>query len=132
MSTPNEPIELDHIQAIRELTKERDEAREWVAKLQRKNQTLTCVYCGKEYPPGSPTHGAPVLTEHIRVCDKHPMREVEAQRDRLHSALAGVIGASSRAELEGMESVIRSTPAPAEDKAVALDAIHALLCIQIK
>lgn len=55
------------------LTAERDEAREWARKLQRTTQTLTCVYCGKEYPPGSPAHGASVLTEHIRVCEKHPM-----------------------------------------------------------
>ena len=52
------------------------EAREWVEKLQRERQTLTCVYCGQEYPPGSPTHGAAVLTEHIKQCEKHPMRKL--------------------------------------------------------
>ena len=53
-----------------------EEAREWVEKLQRERQTLTCVYCGQEYPPGSPTHGAAVLTEHIKQCEKHPMRKL--------------------------------------------------------
>lgn len=42
---------------------------------------LTCVYCGQEYPPGSPTHGAEVLTAHIKVCLKHPLRQAEAERD---------------------------------------------------
>ncbi len=58
---------------IAELERERDEARQWVARLTRSN-VLTCVYCGEAYPPGAPTHGAEVLTEHIKVCRKHPMR----------------------------------------------------------
>ena len=75
---------------IEQLTKERDEAREWVARLQKTSQTLTCVYCGQEYPPGSPTHGAAVLTEHIRVCVKHPMRAVERERDNLRATLLSI------------------------------------------
>lgn len=37
---------------------------------------LTCVYCGHAYPEGTPASGAEiaVLTEHIKVCDRHPMR----------------------------------------------------------
>lgn len=61
------------------LIKERDEAREWVKRLQRDTQTLTCVYCGQMYPPNTPTHGSEVLTEHIKVCEKHPMRKVEEE-----------------------------------------------------
>ena len=61
----------------RRMERERNEAREWCAKLQRTTQTLTCVYCGKEYPPGTPTHGAEVLTEHIKVCEKHPMNSLQ-------------------------------------------------------
>lgn len=38
---------------------------------------LTCVYCGAAYPEGTPPHGSKVLTDHIRVCEKHPMRELE-------------------------------------------------------
>jgi hypothetical protein len=40
---------------------------------------LTCVYCGTAYPPGSPRHGSSVLTAHIMVCPKHPLREAEAK-----------------------------------------------------
>ncbi|NUP13831.1 MAG: hypothetical protein HOW73_47965 [Polyangiaceae bacterium] len=52
------------------------EARAWVRRL-RDNRIVTCVYCGHAYPPGSETHGAEVLKEHIRSCEKHPMREIE-------------------------------------------------------
>ncbi len=41
--------------------------------------TLTCVYCGMAYPEGTPPHGSKVLTDHIRICEKHPMRELESQ-----------------------------------------------------
>ena len=72
----------DEVEFAQKLEQERDEAREWCKRLQKDTQTLTCVYCGKEYPPGSPTHGADVLTEHIRVCEKHPLRKVEIERDK--------------------------------------------------
>ena len=38
---------------------------------------LTCVYCGHEYPQETPASGHQVLTEHIKVCEKHPMRQLE-------------------------------------------------------
>lgn len=88
---------------------------------------LTCVYCGHEYPQDTPAHGSKVLTDHISQCEKHPMREVIDQRDKLKSALAGLIGASDSAELRNMELIIRLSPAPAADKAAMLDAIHVLL-----
>ncbi len=62
---------------------ERDEAREWVRKLTAESRVLTCVYCGHAYPPGSPEHGSEVLTEHIKVCEKHPMRAIQQKADRL-------------------------------------------------
>lgn len=70
------------------LTKERDEAREWVKKLQQTTQTLTCVYCGQMYPPNTPTHGSEVLTEHIKVCEKHPMRKLEEENKDLKKRIA--------------------------------------------
>lgn len=47
-----------------------------VENLQKTERTLTCVYCGQEYPPGTPTSGVSVLTEHIRQCSKHPMSKI--------------------------------------------------------
>jgi len=82
--------------------------------------TLTCVYCGMAYPEGTPPHGAQILTDHIKVCEKHPMR-------KLRSALVGLVGASTKTELEDMEFILRSVPAPDKDKAVMINAIQALL-----
>lgn len=84
------------VQELHAVGRERDEAREWCQRLQRDTQTLTCIYCGKEYPPGSPTHGAAVLTEHIRVCEKHPMRALEAD---LVAAKAEIVALREVAEL---------------------------------
>lgn len=88
---------------------------------------LTCVYCGHEYPQDTPAAGSQVLTEHIRVCEKHPMRKAEADIALLRSALSGLIGADTEDELRQMEATMRMLPAPEEDKAVSINAIHALL-----
>jgi hypothetical protein len=90
-------------------------------------RVLTCVYCGHEYPQETPAWGNEVLTEHIRVCPKHPMRKAEADIALLRGALAGLVGASDKSELEQMELALRLLPAPAADKAASIDAIHALL-----
>lgn len=52
--------------------------------------------------------------------------------ERLRSALAGLVGADSRSELEQMEAVIRLAPAPDEDKTVSINAIHALIATEAK
>ena len=46
---------------------------------------------------------------------------------KLRTALIALVGADSKEELEKMEMFMRLAPAPAEDKAKAIDAIHALL-----
>lgn len=83
---------------------------------------LTCVYCGQEYPAGTPASGADVeaLTQHIKKCEKHPMR-------RLRNALADLVGASTKEELENMESLLRVMPGIEKDKTAAINAIHVLL-----
>lgn len=88
---------------------------------------LTCVYCGHEYPQATPAAGSEVLTEHIKVCERHPMRKAEGDIALLRSALAGLIGADTEDELRQMEATMRLLPAPEEDKAVSINAIHALL-----
>ena len=83
-------------------------------------KTLTCVYCGMAYPEGTPPHGAKVLTDHIKVCEKHPMY-------KLRKALADLVGASTEEELKQMELALRAAPGIEQDKIVAINAIHALL-----
>lgn len=55
------------------------------------------------------------------------IKPLEAERNRLRAALVGLVGVDGRADLEQMEGVMRLMPAPAEDKAATIDAIHALL-----
>ena len=90
-------------------------------------RVLTCVYCGQEYPQETPAWGNDILTEHIKVCQKHPMRKAEADIELLRGALAGLVGGSDKAELEQMELAVRVIPAPEADKIASLNAIHALL-----
>ena len=84
--------------------------------------TLTCVYCGQAYPAGTPASGSDVkaLTDHIKSCEKHPMY-------KLRKALADMVGASNKEDLEEMELALRSMPGIEQDKVVALNAIHVLL-----
>lgn len=88
---------------------------------------LTCVYCGHEYPQDTPAHGSQVLTDHIKVCERHPMRRAEADITLLRSALIGMIGVDTEHDLKQMEAMVRTQPAPEADKVVAINAIHALL-----
>lgn len=48
---------------------------------------VSCVYCGHQYPDGTPAFKAEELTAHIKVCEKHPMREVEMQNQAMGEAL---------------------------------------------
>lgn len=91
------------------------------------SNTLTCVYCGMAYPAGTPPHGAQILTDHIKVCEKHPMRKAEATISKLRAALVGLIGVSTREELKSMELILRTAPEPDTDKAAMINAIHLLI-----
>lgn len=91
--------------------------------------TLTCVYCGKAYPAGTPPHGEgeKVLTDHIKICERHPMRNLEVANQKLRTALEAFVGASTPGELNAMAEVIRAMPGNDSDRILALAAIQALL-----
>jgi len=42
-----------------------------------KTTVLTCVYCGHQYPDGTPAAKHKLLTEHIKICELHPLRAAE-------------------------------------------------------
>lgn len=94
--------------------------------MSKRTEILTCVYCGMAYPKGTPTHGAKILTDHIKVCEKHPLRKAESDLDKLRKALIGLIGCESAQELDAMEAMIRLMPAPDADKIATINAITAL------
>ena len=47
------------------------------------NNIVTCVYCGVEYPKGTPSHGSNILTDHISKCEKHPMSKLKKKYDKI-------------------------------------------------
>lgn len=51
------------------------------------NRIVTCIYCGQEYPDGTPTSQDQRLTQHIKVCEKHPLRNAERRNQNLSQAL---------------------------------------------
>ncbi len=92
-----------------------------------KKRVLTCVYCGMEYPQDTPAWGSNVLTDHIKVCEKHPMRAAESTIAKLKAALIGLVGVSEKDELEKMEILIRLAPVADADKVGMINAIHTLI-----
>lgn len=90
------------------------------------NTVVTCVYCGHEYPEGTPTAKAELLTKHIAQCEKHPLRESEAKIKLLREALCGIMNIASDDELDGMEAALKALPADEMDRNVALQGIAAL------
>jgi hypothetical protein len=85
----------DMAQALAQVTAERDQLKAKLDRLLKEDSYLTCVYCGHEFDPTGPAHGADVLKEHIVHCSKHPMAEVVKQRDKLVKVAvvtAGLIG----------------------------------------
>ena len=93
---------------------------------------ITCVYCGHKYPKQTPASGSKLLTDHIKVCEKHPMREAEQTIKLLRGVLVGLVGSDDKAELEQMEMVVRSADIPDKDKASTINAIDAIIKTQVK
>jgi hypothetical protein len=73
-------------------------------------EALTCPHCGRS-----------IETDDLALI------ALVGQARRLRQALEGLIGASDKGELMAMEATMRALPAPAADKAAALNGIHALL-----
>jgi hypothetical protein len=61
------------------------------------------------------------------TAERSARQQAERERDQLRSALVGLVGVDGREDLEQMEGVMRLMPAPAQDKAMTIDAIHALI-----
>lgn len=89
---------------------------------------VTCVYCGHQYPEGTPQSQSSELTNHIKVCDRHPMREAEATIDMLRLSLSNLVGASETKDLNAMEVGIKTIPGQdPESVKVAIQAIKTLI-----
>lgn len=80
----------------------------------------TCTKCGANFvgtaqivPPNNPCHYCQIDT-------------LKFENMILRKALVGIVGADGRDDLNGMEMALRLATMPAKDKAVTIDAIHAL------
>ena len=89
-------------------------------------RVLTCVYCGKEYPQDSPAWGDKVLTDHIKVCEKHPMKKLCEDYAKVRRALVGLVGRDTKDELDMMEAHLCILPVTDEDRIKTINAITAL------
>ena len=67
--------------AMTDLQAERDAAVRWLEEYKSK---AYCAYCGAIFNLDS---DASHVSEHIRTCPHHPMRELEAENERLREAL---------------------------------------------
>ncbi len=91
-----------------------------------KGRVLTCVYCGMEYPQDTPAWGDKVLTDHIKVCEKHPIKKLNDDYIKLRKALVGLVGVDTKEELDAMEAQLRELPIPDVDRMNTINAITAL------
>lgn len=85
---------------------------------------LACGCCGEEYPHQAA--GLQQLTDHIRTCAQHPLRAAEQAIERLHSALAGLVGESTPQGLAQLEAGLHLLPMPVTEKTIMITAIQAL------
>jgi hypothetical protein len=110
-----------------ELREELRKAQDHIQLLQSEGRVLTCVYCGHQYPPGTPKSGVKVLTDHIRQCPQHPLARVIKERDLLRGALVDLVGGSTPDELafiqDTIETMIRNRE---QERSSILQAIRAL------
>lgn len=90
------------------------------------DQVITCAYCGYQYTNETPAAKHQLLTDHIKICEKHPLRAAELKIEKLKTALICLIGVETKEELDAMEIIIHSTPGPESDKVAAINAIDTL------
>lgn len=98
--------------------------------MDNEKRILTCVYCGMEYPQDTPSWGNDILTEHIKVCEKHPMKKLKEENIKLRKALVGLVGVDTKEELVKMELAIRLLPVPDIDRMNTINAITTLMEVE--
>ena len=72
-----------------------------------------CAFCGLKYPDYTPKFERKVLTNHIKICSKHPMRELEEVNEELVEALRIIILYIVHGPVEMISKVARDALAKA-------------------
>ena len=95
------------------------------------NRILTCVYCGMEYPQDTPPFDDKILTDHIRICPKHPLRSAEENIKKLRIALIDLVGSDNKEELQKIKTTTKTFMSmgnvPQKDGMTMINAINAIL-----
>lgn len=60
---------------------------ESIERLLDTTNVVSCVYCGLEYPSGTPTSKHATLTDHISKCEKHPLVSANQRIKKLENLL---------------------------------------------
>jgi len=69
-----------------------EQAKERINELEEQIKRDTfCAYCGIKFPDYTPKYERKILTDHIKICSKHPMRELEEVNEELVEALRIII-----------------------------------------
>jgi hypothetical protein len=55
--------------------------------LMGEDKVVRCAFCGEAYPEGTPTSKHDNLVAHIKVCQLHPMRDIEEYCERMLKGL---------------------------------------------
>jgi hypothetical protein len=90
---------------VKQLREEKTKYQEAWKGAQKKDQVIRCAFCGHAYPPGTPTHQADLLTEHIAVCEAHPvgkkLRKVTLERDEAQANYQWMVNHVADTKLAG-------------------------------
>lgn len=79
--------------------------------IQNNCRTVTCVFCGHVYPPGTPSSNHAALFAHVEECPKHPMRKYKLRAEAADAYLLAcrktlTLLANSDEELSIMKGVM--------------------------
>jgi len=101
-----EHMEVCEKHPIRKAFAERDAALEALEEMQRKYGFTYCAFCGKSYEIDAP-ESVNAIAEHIKSCEKHPMRSAEAERNAWRKVADDL--AASLYEIHGDDMNFNST-----------------------
>ncbi|MCE5265702.1 MAG: hypothetical protein LLG97_19510 [Deltaproteobacteria bacterium] len=83
-----EAIENGWTSRIKELEAEVEQLRSERLAIQNDSRVVTCVFCGRAYPPGTPPSNHAALVAHVEECPKHPMRKYKLRAEAAEGYLA--------------------------------------------
>jgi len=113
--------------ALAEAQRERDEARAYGERLYAEctgnARDVACAFCSEKFAEGTPRSQNETLTAHVKVCAKHPMRDVERERDEAREE-AAESERLYRALYDGSEKVERQLVEVERERDEARDAAH--------